>query len=61
MPKMKSVRGAAKRFKAKKTSIKRKAAFRNHILTKKSPKTKMGLRAPKIVAKCDMKNIKEML
>jgi large subunit ribosomal protein L35 len=61
MPKMKTLRGAAKRFKKRKTSIKRKSAFRNHILTKKSPKTKMGLRAPQTVAKSDVKAVKEML
>ena len=34
MPKMKTVRGAAKRFKRTKNKIKRGSAFRSHILTK---------------------------
>jgi len=38
MPKMKTHRGAAKRFKKTKNKIKRGSAFRSHILTKKSPK-----------------------
>jgi large subunit ribosomal protein L35 len=61
MPKMKTVRGAAKRFKAKKNSIKRGAAFRSHILTKKSPKKMRGLKEDKTIAKCDVKRVKRML
>ncbi|MGB8695328.1 50S ribosomal protein L35, partial [Acinetobacter sp.] len=38
MPKMKTRRGAAKRFKATANGIKRKQAFKRHILTKKSAK-----------------------
>ena len=38
MPKMKSNRGAAKRFKKTASGFKRKQAFKRHILTKKSPK-----------------------
>ena len=41
MPKMKSVKGAVKRFKVKKNgTIKRGSAFRSHILTKKTQKRK---------------------
>lgn len=41
MPKMKSVKGAVKRFKVKKNgTIKRGSAFRSHILTKKRKKEK---------------------
>jgi len=36
MPKMKTVRGAAKRFKASKNRLKRGSAFRSHILTSHS-------------------------
>ena len=61
MPKMKTVRGAAKRFKVKKNSIKRGAAFRSHILTKKSPKKMRGLKEDKTIAKCDVKRVKRML
>ena len=45
MPKMKTHRGAAKRFKVTSTGkIMRRKAFKNHILEKKSPKRKRGLR-----------------
>jgi len=53
MPKMKTHRGAAKRFKKTKNKIKRGSAFRSHILTKKSPKTKRHLRAPHYVSRAD--------
>ncbi|WP_415029808.1 50S ribosomal protein L35, partial [Alcanivorax sp.] len=39
MPKIKTNRGAAKRFKKTASGFKRKQAFKNHILTKKSSKT----------------------
>ena len=43
MPKMKSVKGAVKRFKVKKNgTIKRGSAFRSHILTKKTQKRKIS-------------------
>ena len=62
MPKMKTVKGAAKRFKVKKSGkIKRGAAFRSHILTKKSPKRKRQLRSPKYVDKTNIKQVKELL
>ena len=62
MPKMKTVKGAAKRFKIKKSGkIKRGAAFRSHILTKKSPKRKRQLRSPKYVDKTNIKQVKELL
>ena len=45
MPKMKSHRGAAKRFKVKKSGvIKRAKAYKSHILNKKSQKRKRNLR-----------------
>ena len=62
MPKMKTNRGAAKRF--KKTSsgkIKRSQSFRRHILTKKSTKRKRQLRCPSYVAKVDQKMVDRML
>ncbi len=49
MPKMKTVRGAAKRFKKTKNKLKRGAAFRSHILTKKSTKRMRGLKASKYI------------
>ena len=61
MPKMKSVRGAVKRFKKSKNGIKRGSAFRSHILTKKSPKRERFLRAPKKVSKVDTKYVKLMI
>ncbi|WP_281951789.1 50S ribosomal protein L35 [Nitrosophilus kaiyonis] len=61
MPKMKTHRGAAKRFKKTKNKIKRGSAFRSHILTKKSPKTKRSLRSPHYVSKVDEENIRELI
>ncbi|MBE0491521.1 MAG: 50S ribosomal protein L35 [Sulfurospirillum sp.] len=61
MPKMKTVRGAAKRFKATKNSIKRGAAFRSHILTKKSTKRMRGLKEAKVVDSRDVSRVKLML
>ena len=49
MPKIKTNRGAAKRFKKTGTGkIKAKRAFARHILTKKSTNRKRGLRSPKV-------------
>ncbi len=62
MPKMKSVKGAVKRFKVKKSGkIKRGTAFRSHILTKVDGKHHRQMRSPKYVDKADAKNIKEMI
>jgi len=62
MPKMKTNRGTAKRFKVKKSGkIKRKAAFRSHILTKKSPKRKRNLRQPKYVDSTNVNSVKRLL
>ena len=49
MPKMKTNRGAAKRFKLKKNLIKRGSAFKSHILTKKRPRKIANLNAQKYV------------
>ncbi len=63
MPKMKSHRGAAKRFrKTGSGAIKRKGAYRNHILTKKSTKAKRQLRTGCTRLKpCDARLAKRML
>ena len=62
MPKMKSHRGAAKRFKMTGTGkIKRNKAFSSHILTKKSTKRKRGLRQSDIVDSANAKAIKKIL
>ena len=62
MPKMKTHRGAAKRFKATGSGkLKRSKAFRRHILTKKSAKTKMQLRKAGIVSEGDARRIAQLL
>jgi len=62
VPKLKTNRGAAKRFKKTGTGkIKGKRAFARHILTKKSANRKRGLRTPKLVDKRDAKGIKALL
>lgn len=61
MPKMKTVRGAAKRFSVKKTKIKRGPAFKSHILTKKSHQRIANLNAPKYVNDANMDSVKKML
>ena len=59
---MKSKSGAKKRFKLTGTGkIKRKHAFKTHILTKKSTKRKRNLTYSTLVHKTDEKNIREML
>lgn len=62
MPKIKTHRGAAKRFKKTGTGkIKRNKAFRRHILTKKSPKNKRQLRKSAIASDANAKVIKKLL
>jgi large subunit ribosomal protein L35 len=62
MPKQKTNRSAAKRFKKTGTGrIKRGKAYTSHILTKKSSKRKRKLRKPTLVAKSDEKRIKRLL
>lgn len=58
---MKTNRGAAKRFKVKKNLIKRGSAFKNHILTKKSPKRKASLNAPHYVHSSNLEQVKKLL
>ena len=59
MPKMKSHRGASKRFKTTKSGkVKRKKAFTSHILNKKSTKRKRNLRKSTHVSKPEEKNIR---
>ena len=59
MPKMKTVSGAKKRFKLTGSGkIKRKHAFKSHILTKKAKKRKRNLTYFTTVHKADVKNIK---
>ncbi len=62
MPKMKTKSSAKKRFKLTGSGkIKRKHAFKNHILTKKSKKRKLKLTHSGLVDESDTKNIKEQL
>ncbi|MCF8061334.1 MAG: 50S ribosomal protein L35 [Deltaproteobacteria bacterium] len=62
MPKMKSNRGAAKRFKATGTGkIVRNKAKASHIMTKKSTKKKRNLRRSALVDATNVKGIKRML
>jgi len=62
MPKMKTNRGAAKRFrKTASGGYKRGSAFTSHILTKMSQKRKRNLRGTSQVKACDVKTIKQML
>ena len=62
MPKMKSHRGAAKRFKKTGTGkLKRAKAFKSHILTKKSSKTKRNLRKAGYVSDSQVKVMKKLL
>lgn len=62
MPKMKTKRSAAKRFKVTGSGkLKRNKAYKRHILTKKSPKTKRNLRKAAIVDESNVKNMKQIL
>lgn len=62
MPKLKTHRGAKKRFRFTGSGkIKRKKAFASHILTKKSAKRKRRLRQSTIVAKEEYKRVKTVL
>ena len=62
MPKMKSKRSAAKRFKIRAGgSIKRSQAFKRHILTKKTTKNKRHLRGTEGVHSTDKARVRAML
>ncbi len=62
MPKMKTHRGAAKRFKLTGTGkIKRAKAYKSHILEKKSAKRKRNLRQAGLVSAADAKKIKRLI
>lgn len=62
MPKVKVKSGAKKRFKLTGTGkIKRKHAFKSHILTKKATKRKRNLTHSTLVSKADTNNVRAML
>lgn len=62
MPKMKTKSGAKKRFKVRPGgSIKRASAFKRHILTKKTTKSKRQLRGITGVVAADVKSVRSMM
>lgn len=62
MPKVKTHRGAAKRFKSTGSGkITRNRSGKNHILTKKSPKRKRNLRQSTLVSKADESRIRRLI
>jgi len=62
MPKMKTNSGAKKRFTLTGSGkIKRKHAFKSHILTKKTKKQKRNLTHAALVHKSDVNNVKQLL
>jgi len=62
MPKLKTKRGAAKRFsKTGSGKIKRKKAYLSHILTSKDSKRKRKLRKGAFVDKANLKSIKKLI
>ena len=62
MPKMKTSRSAAKRFKVTGTGkLKRSKAYKRHILTKKTTKNKRNLRKPALVDSTNVKTMKKIL
>ncbi len=62
MPKMKTKRGAAKRFRASGSGrVRRNQAYTSHILTKKNSKRKRNLRKGAMVSEADTRSVKRML
>jgi large subunit ribosomal protein L35 len=62
MPKIKTHRGAAKRFKATgKGRLKHKQPYHSHILTSKTAKRKRQLRLPALLSKAEEKSLKRLL
>ena len=62
MPKMKTSKSAAKRFKLTGTGkLKRNKAYKRHILTKKTRKNKRNLRKPAMVDATNIKTMKKIL
>ncbi|MDY4975595.1 MAG: 50S ribosomal protein L35 [Clostridia bacterium] len=62
MPKIKTHRGAAKRFSLTKNGkVKRGKAFRSHILTKKSTKRKRGLRKIGYASAANAATVKKLI
>ena len=62
MPKIKTHRGAAKRFSVTKSGkIKRAKASKSHILTKKTTKRGRRLRKGGFIAECEAKKVRELI
>lgn len=62
MPKIKTHRGAAKRFSLTKSGkIKRAKAYKSHILTKKTTKRTRNLRQTGYIAECEAKKVRELI
>jgi large subunit ribosomal protein L35 len=62
MPKMKTAKGAAKRFRfTALKKIRRRKSFANHILTKKSKDRKRNLRGPALVSDADYERMRRLL
>ena len=62
MPKLKTKKAAAKRFRSTGTGkIKKMKSNKTHILGKKSPKRKRNLRKSNLVNKANIKSVKQML
>ena len=62
MPKIKTNRAAAKRFKKTGTGkLVRNKAYKSHILTKKSTKRLRGLRQTGYIAECEAKKVRELI
>ncbi len=62
MPKIKTRRAAAKRFKRTASGkFKRMKAYKTHILTKKTPKRKRNLRKSTLVSSADFKRVSQMV
>lgn len=61
MPKLKTKRGAVKRFKATANGFKHAQSHKRHILTKKSTKRKRQLRDQAMVKDCDKLSVQRML
>ena len=62
MPKAKTKKGAAKRFKVRSSGkIKRSHAYMRHILTKKSPKRKRQLRGTGSIDQSNARQVRSML
>ena len=62
MPKMKTKRAAAKRFKATASGqLKRRSGWKRHKLEAKSPKRRRKLRGPRLIAEADVPRLKRLV